>query len=367
MRLLIAKGMRGGGLRFVICAGGIAVSTMLVLVLLAAYRSVSAGVDDLIGQSRVALWVAPRGTDNLIRSSGLLDRQALQQLRGIAGIARVEPLIRGFVTARSGGTRLTLLGMLVRNAGAFGGRPLLTIGRMPRLASEVALDRSAAHILQTGLGETISVNGSSARVVGITSRTNLLATQFIFGALPEESPFDLTGPSFALIHLRPDADAESVRRSISKHLTAVEVMPRQSFVANNQREVGAGFRPMLLLISLLGVGSSALLVAFLIESVVETRRGELATLLATGAAPQVIAAGLAIHAAMLLACGVLAGAAAAHLLAAAIDRIAPVIPLSYSLHDFALAAALLSAAGMAAAIVPLIRLRHIDPLEAFRS
>ncbi|MEO6260184.1 MAG: ABC transporter permease [Thermoanaerobaculia bacterium] len=367
MRRLIARGLRGGAVRFWICVGGIAVSTMLVLVLFGAYRSVSAAVIEFLGRSRADLWIAPRGTDNLIRSSGLLNLALLDEIRGIRGVARVDPILRAFVTAEANGKRLTLLGIRFRAPGGLGGPAVLVSGRLPGGPEEVALDRAAGHLLGARLGDHLSLNGMDVKVAGITSGTNLLATQFVFGDLDPTMQTLMPNASFGLVEATENAGIEQVGARIRRRFPDLEVMSREAFIANNLREVGSGFLPMLLLISLLGVASSALLVAFLIEGVVEERRGELAVLLATGATPPVIGAGLAIHAAKLLIAGIGIGTLAAHLLAATIDRIAPVIPLRYSLTDMAMVAALLALSGIVAALVPLVRLKDIDPLEAFRS
>ena len=109
-----------------------------------------------------------------------------------------------------------------------------------------------------------------------------------------------------------------------------------------------------------------MLVAFLVEGVVEQQRPALAVLLATGATTSAIASGLAIHVGKLLAVGLALGAIAAHALAAVIDLVAPVIPLSFDIENLAAVAALLAISAFAAAFVPLVRLKGIDPLEAFR-
>ena len=367
MRRLIAKGLRGGAVRFGICVGGIAVSTMLVLVLLGAYRSVSAAVIQFVRGSRAGLWVGPRGTDNLIRSSGFLDLGMLEEIRRMPGVSRVDPIVRAFVTAESKGRRLTLLGIRFRAPDGLGGPSVLAAGRMPRGLGEVALDRAAGHLLSVRLDDSLSVNGIEVKVVGITSGTNLLATQFVFGDVNSAFQGLVPGASFGLIETVPGASLERVAAHIRQQFPDVEVMSRDAFIRNNLRETGSGFLPMLFLISLLGVASSALLVAFLIEGMVEERRGELAVLLATGATPSAIGAGLAIHAAKLLSAGIVIGAIAAHLLATTIDLVAPVIPLSFSIADMAVVSALLAMSGFLAALVPLFRLKDIDPLEAFRS
>jgi putative ABC transport system permease protein len=366
MRLLIAKGLRGGTARFSICVGGIAVSTMLVLVLLGAYRSVSAAVIQFVGGSRAALWVGPRGTDNLIRSSGFIDIGTLDEIRRMPGIVRVDPILRAFVTARANGRRLTLLGIQFRSPHGLGGPAVLVAGTMPKGRGEVALDRSAAHLLDTRLGESISLNGTAVKVAGITAGTNLLATQFVFGDF-DSSAQGLPGASFGLIETAAGASIDQTGVEIRHRFPGIEVISSDAFIKNNMREAGSGFLPMLFLISFLGIASSALLVAFLIEGVVEEKRGELAVLLATGATPSAIAAGLAIHAAKLLGIGIVTGALAAHLLSAAIDFVAPVIPLSFSIADMSIVTGLLAISGFLAALAPLFRLKDIDPLEAFRS
>lgn len=365
MRRLIAKGLGGGALRFWICASGIAVSTMLVLVLLGAYRSVSAGIGEYLGQSGADYWIAPRGTDNLIRSSGSLDAGLLDEIRTMRGVARVDPILRAFVSAESQGARLTLLGLQFRSPDGLGGPARLVAGTMPHGPGEVALDRSAAHRLDRRLDDSFSVNGTTVKVVGITSGTNLLATQFVFGDI------ELHGlaprASFGVVRTTAGTDVAQVGVRIQERFPDIEVIGRDAFTTNNLREIGSGFLPMLLLMSLLGATSSAMLVAFLIEGVVEQRRAAFAVLLATGATTSAIAAGLALHVAKLLGIGLLLGVAAAHLLAAAIDAVAPVIPLRYAIGDLAVVATLLAASGFVAAFVPLVRLKNIDPLEAFRA
>ena len=68
---LIGRALRGRRARTALTVGGVAATTLLVLVLVAAHRSLARGVHAYAGQPGIDLWVAPAGTDNLIRSSGL--------------------------------------------------------------------------------------------------------------------------------------------------------------------------------------------------------------------------------------------------------------------------------------------------------
>ena len=80
---------------------GVMMSTLLILVLLATYRSVSLGIVAYAGQSNIDLWVAPLGTDNLVRSSAVLRHSVVNELQSIEGIQAAAPVIRSFVSAVS--------------------------------------------------------------------------------------------------------------------------------------------------------------------------------------------------------------------------------------------------------------------------
>jgi len=60
------------------------------------------------------------------------------------------------------------------------------------------------------------------------------------------------------------------------------------------------------------------------------------------------------------------GVAGALLLAAVLDHVNPVIPLRIGGSQMALVLGLFLLTGVAAALLPVLRLRRIDPLEAFR-
>lgn len=366
MKRLIARGLRGGTSRYAISVSGIGITTMLVLTLFAADRSVERCVTSFLDRRGLDLWIAPRGSDNLVRSSGLLDAARLDEIRTWAGVKRVDPLLRSFVTAEANGKRLTLLGIGYRAPDGLGA-PELFRGRAPQGRNELVIDRAAAHILGVDSGDALAVNGRSMRVAGLSRDTNLLATQFLFADLRSLNAEGLPVASFAIVEVAPNARATEVVRHIRGRFPDLAVFDRPTFTQNNLREVASGFRPVLDLITALGVISAALLVAFLVEGIVEERRGELAVLLATGARPLTIGMGLALHTIRLLATGITLGATAASLLAWALDHIAPVVPLTSSARDFAIVAALLTGSGIAACCVPLIQLKDIDPLEAFRS
>ena len=138
-------------------------------------------------------------------------------------------------------------------------------------------------------------------------------------------------------------------------------------MAANLREVSAGLLPLLALLVALGLAVASVLVALLAQGLVEERREDLAVLLALGAAPRRVGAGLLRGVIGLVAAGGAAGAGLAVLLALALDRWAPAVELQPRLDDVAVTLALFLVAGALGAALPVARLRRVDPLEAFRS
>jgi ABC-type antimicrobial peptide transport system permease subunit len=203
--------------------------------------------------------------------------------------------------------------------------------------------------------------------VGLTSGTNLLATQFAF--------FDLASArkslglpdrvSFLALSLVPGADVEEVARTIEERFDAVAVHTQERFLANNVREVSAGVLPIIAVIAALGMVVAAILVLLLVQGTVEEQRRELAALRAIGVGGSMSAA-LMLRAALLALIGVGAGGAASLGLARLLDRVLPTVLLSPLPVDLLRTSVAFVAVAILASLLPLARLRRMDPLEAFR-
>jgi ABC-type antimicrobial peptide transport system permease subunit len=168
------------------------------------------------------------------------------------------------------------------------------------------------------------------------------------------------------VRLAPGVDPSGVRRELLR-LPGVDVLGREAFVEANLREVSAGLRPLLALLVTLGLAVAAVLVSLLAQGLVEERREDVAVLLALGAGPGAVGRAVVGAVGRLVVGGAAAGGALAVLLASALDRWAPSVDLSPRLDDALSTLLLFVAAGAVGAVLPVARLRQVDPLEAFRS
>jgi putative ABC transport system permease protein len=354
-------------MRRALSACGIAASTLLVLSVLGAYRSLTACVRAYAGRADVDLWVAPRGSDNLVRSTGLLPvAPTLAAIRATPGVRRADPIVRGFVRVQVPGRRpLTLLAL---GTAGLGGPPRLERGRRPRRGDEVAFDRAAAAALGVEVGDPVRLDDRSVRVVGITRGTNMLATQLAFLTFDGlASAAGVRGAaSFVLVQKAGGVSAATLARRLRARTDGVRVFEREAFLRNNVREVAAGFLPLLALVSVLSLGVAILLVGLLLQGAVDDRRTEIAVLLAIGAGPGRLAVELVRGATALVVGAGALGALAAAALAALLDRVLPAVELCLDPSDVGAVLVAFSFAGAVAAVIPVARLRRVDPLEAFR-
>jgi putative ABC transport system permease protein len=371
---LIRRALRSRPVRFWLTAGGIGVTALLVMVLGAAYHSVSSNVAAYTGQPGMDIWVAPGGVDNLMRSSAFLTAHLPETLATMHGVASADAIVRSYVTVRdeanpsSAGRRLALIAIGYTAPSGSGGPPIIAQGRAPRDSTDITLDRASASRLRVILGDTVWVNGHAGVVVGLTNGTNLLSTQFLFANLAAVSEASaLRGrASFAVVRRAAGVRPGELLDSIRARFPRLSVFGREEFIANNVREVAAGFIPLLTLVALLGLLAATVLVTLLVHAVVEERREDLAVLLALGADARALIGTLVREALVLALLGAILGIAAAAALGAVLDRALPVIPLAFQSGDAARVLLVFGAAASCAAILPLARLRRIDPLEAFR-
>ena len=368
---LVRQTLGGARLRSALVICGVAVGALLMLVLVATYRSVAVGVAEYVGRPQIDLWVAPRGTNNLIRSSAVMPAALADEIAQRADVREAAPLLRGFVTAenaKTGRGPWTLLAMGYSTPRGLGGPTRIVRGRGVRRPGEVVLDRAAAHRLAAAPGDVITLNGQDLRVVGVSAGTNLMATQFAFvDATDAERLSGISaGASFVAVGLRAGARANDVARQIRRRHPDVDVFSRDAFVDNNVAEVGAGFRPMQILVSAVGLTAAAMLVALLVQATVDDRKRDIAVLFAIGASSRTVARGLVTRTLTLAVAGTAVGAAGARVLGAALDAWVPTVEMTMRATDVLAAALMVGAAAVAACAPALWRLRRIDPVEAFR-
>jgi putative ABC transport system permease protein len=368
LRALVAAAVRTRCTRSAVAIAGIAASSLLVLTLAAAVRSLSEGLRTYVSGAGGDLWVGAAGTDNFMRPGGFIPLEWEEGLKAVPGVARVDPVLRGFVRVGVGPRRTTQLVLGWRGPDGLGGPGAIASGRPLEQSGEVMLDRATAFRLGVGVGDAVRAGEDSYRVVGLTRGTNLFAIQLLFANYGDvEDAMGTYGrTTFLVVRVASGAAREDVAARIRDRFPSASVVTREAFLANNVYEATSGFRPLLALVASLGLAVAAVFVALLTQGLVEDKRTDVAVLLALGTPARTVMRGALHHLVGVMAAGCLVGVGLALATAWILDRYLPTVALTFGVVDMAAVVVVFLGAGVVAASLPIFRLQRVDPLEAFR-
>jgi len=368
VRALVTAAVRTRRTRSAVAIAGIAASSLLVLTLAAALRSLSEGLEAYVNGAGGDLWVGAAGTDNFMRPGGFIPLEWEEDLKAVPGVSRVDPVLRGFTRVGVGPRRTTQLVLGWRGPDGLGGPGAIASGQPLKQAGEVMLDRAAAFRLGVKVGDTVRAGEDSYRVVGLTRGTNLFAIQLLFADYQDvEDALGTYGrTSFLVVRVERGVADEEVARRIRERFPMASVVSREAFLANNLHEATSGFRPLLVLIAGLGLAVAGVFVALLTQSLVEDKRSDVAVLLALGAPAATVMRGALHHLLGVIAAGCLAGVVLAKTTGWILDRSLPTVALTFRIEDTLVVVVVFLAAGVVTALLPIFQLQRVDPLEAFR-
>jgi putative ABC transport system permease protein len=355
-------------LRFVITVLGVALCVVLMLFLLSVYRGVREGSLEYVRSATADLWVIQRHTTNILRGSSLLSSGHGYVLRETPGVDAASPVLFVLATVVSprGGSGTVYLTGFEPNSGG-GGPPRLVRGRTVVADDEIVLDRAFGAKHRIGIGDRISINEDTLRVVGLSTGTNMFVIQYAFVTLCKAQaiaglPTMVSCYQVAVDH---DSDPETVGAAIRTEFPGIAVFGRDAFLQNNLREMESGILPLLYVVALIGaVVLTTILSLILSVNVLEQRR-TFAVLKALGAPNGYIPAFVIRQALVLATAGTLVAFSLFHPLRLIVRWVAPEVAVVSSLGHMLMVAACVVVVSLTGSVLPNQRLRHVYPLEAF--
>jgi putative ABC transport system permease protein len=217
------------------------------------------------------------------------------------------------------------------------------------------------------LGDTFDLAGHQVRVAGITRGTNLLVTQYAFVSRAELlDAIGVTDRATFLLVRTNGTDPRTVARAIEAAVGTVAAFTRDVFVANNRREIEAGFLPVLWAIAVLGIAVGGAVVAVMTYAAVLEKRADYVLLAAIGASPGAQVRVVMQQAVLAAVVGAAAGLGVLIGLQQLLPSVIPEVP--FTLDPTIAASAVAGAVGMAllGAALPGRLATRLPPLEALR-
>ena len=358
--LLVQKG------RFFLAIAGISTSVVLVLLLMGLYDGWRENMAAYLQHVQTDLWIGQKGAEDLFHTLSLLPREGEDILWGSDGIEKVSPFIGRLTTVEITGKRRHTF--IIGVADDDSGPVAIVAGTSELHAGEIIIDQVFARKEGLTLGDTLTVRNQPLRVVGIARGGNCFLYQYSFVTLAQAKQlFELRGlVNYFLVQLTPGIRVEDAVTRIEETSPLVSAFSKEQFTANNLSLTGDNFLPILRVLEVIGVIVGTLIIGLTVSTLTAERSAEYGVLKAIGASNRVLY-GTALQQALVCgSCGWLIGVPASWGVVAAAQYVVPQFPAAtYPSHALWMLGCTIGMS-LLAALLPVRRIAHIDPLLAFK-
>lgn len=353
--------------RLAVTVAGVAIVVALVLFLQTVYQGAREEANAYVASRPVDVWVSHAGATNLVRSASFVPASLGAGLETLPGVARASPLLRGIASAEIDGEPVTFF-LLGIDPDAPATRPDVATGRASPAPGEVVVDRVLARRHGLSVGDTLRLLGEPFRVAGLGEGTNALVTSLLFATLADARRLlgleDVV--SHFLVEAEPGVPADVVADTLTRRFDELSSVVAERFVLANMREIESGVVPLLWAVATFGALAGGALLTLLLYGGVVERRADYAVLKAIGASQRQVDGLVLRQAALAVAAGLAAGALLFAVAAPLFQRLVPEIAYGFAPWIGWATAGVAALLGLAAAWLPIRRLRSIWPGEAFR-
>ena len=354
--------------RFILTLAGIALCTVLMLLLVAIYNGVLFGSVEYISSSNVDLWVLQNHSNNIMRSNSYLSIKHKNAIKKIEGAEMVAPVFFILVNTHLSESSPTIYLTGYDNKSGMGGPPLIKRGRNISSKKEIVIDQSFARKYHVKIGDRIPLKKDSLIVCGISEGTNMFVIQYAFVDL--EEAWDLAGiddyVSCYQVKLEPGTNKKEVANRIQAKLGNTIVFDQAKFLENNKREVESGILPLLFAVAFISAIVLTAILSLILTINVMEKREEYAIFKALGS-PRGFVSVLVIKQSVILATsGLISGALLFVPFTHLVEWLSPEVSVRISLIHIAAVFSCIEILSLISAALPVLRLRTIYPYEVFR-
>jgi putative ABC transport system permease protein len=360
------RNLTGERRRWAVSTAALGIAAMLVIFLEGTSRWVTSSATAYLDHSGSHLVVAQDGIDDLLFAQSTLPEDSMAAVRRVPGVASVAPVvgINGVVAVRGTHLPVYLVGF---RPGQAGGPWSLDSGSGVPHGPEVVLDRGFARAANVRLGDRLTLFGRSLNVVGTAAETDAAGDFFIF--VPFEVAQSIAGAgtvSYGLVRLTDGASPDRVIAQVNQQ-PGVHALRREELAANDRAMISTSFAQPVQVLALVGLVAGVLIAGIILYTATVEHSRDYAVLKAVGAAGGVLYGSAVIQSVVLSVFGVLLGWGLAAALAAGFYAWDPIIESRLDLDLVLEVSAVILAANLLAALLPVRHVSQIDPQEVFKA
>lgn len=353
--------------RFAISIAGVAFAVLLILIVLALYRGFSrsgATFEALPGD----LWVVQQGTTDPFHSVSLIERELLQPVASLPGVAAIVPVLSRQMAFRFDGQESSVRFL------ALDVPPSVTLDSRVReryLPSEgsIVIDRTLSRKTGLGRGDTVTAGPESLVVERVVPAGGEAMLQFAFINYKDaERIFAVRNVvNYGMVVLEPSADRDAVGLAITGQNLGLQVFTEGQFARSIRKEIDESFLPIITILLAIGFVVGVAVVGLTIYTATIERSREFGVMKAVGGSPWFLYRIVLSQSAILTAAGFVIGLSAAILVARLASEAVPEFATDFQMQDILAVLGAAAVMAVVASFVPLRRIAHIDPALVFRA
>jgi putative ABC transport system permease protein len=366
--LLARRNLGGNRVRLLASVGGVALALSLTLALDAVYAGVANQLTAYIDEAGADVWVSQAGVRNLHMVASWLPDEVTDEVRSVDGVADVTPILYAKDTIAAGEERAVAYVIGLPAGAAIGGPWSIAEGSNLPDPGEVVVDARFAEGASVSIGDSITVLGGEARVVGLSEGTASLVNSVAFVAFDDFRVMRGGAPvvSYVLARVAPGADPGAVAAAVERQVAGVTAQSRADFSAEERRLVMDMSAEVISIMNVVGFVVGLAVVALTVYVATLARRREYGALKALGAHNRYLYGVVLGQAFLSVSIGFLAGIAFTGLLSLGIAQTSLGLELALGAASIAKVGVVAAIIAGLAALLPIRQIAGLDPAVVFR-
>lgn len=366
--LLARRNLGGNRVRLLASVGGVALALSLTLALDAIYAGVANQLTTYIDEAGADVWVSQAGVRNLHMVASWLPDEVADEVRAVDGVAELTPILYSTDTIVAGDERAVAYVIGLPAGAAMGGPWNILEGSDAPGSGEVIVDAGFADSAGVSIGDSVTVLGGEATVVGLSEGTASLVNSVAFVSFDDFRAMRGGAPvvSFVLVRVTPGAAPDAVAAEVERQVAGVTAQSGAAFSVEERRLVMDMSADVISIMNVVGFVVGLAVVALTVYVATLARRREYGALKALGARNRYLYGVVLGQAFLSVALGFLVGLAFTALLSIGVAQTSLNLELALSAASIAKVGVVAAIIAGLAAILPIRQIAGLDPAVVFR-
>lgn len=337
---------------------------MLILVMWAILEGILGQAGAYVRNTEAQIWIVQKGFTDISHGFSVVPGP----LEGVPGVRSANPITgaRTEIQTDEGKGNLAVIGYDTKS-GVGGPWSFATDPAIPK-PGQVVVDETFARTAGLDVGDRLHLPDRPRSIVALSSGTNQFTNQLAFGELGDvQGLVRLRGDvNFFALQVQPD-NTRQVQAEVRERFPGVTAFSKDTFVANNEREIRDGFQPILYVMVGIAFFVGLAIVGLTMYTATTEKAREYGVLSAIGADRGDLSGVILRQAAITALLGFIVGCLFVLPAGWVIRELAPKTELEFPGWLFAITFVAATVMALVSSYLPIRRLASLDPAAVFRA